>query len=239
MSGPKIAAIYGLIPNKLGLCGPRQDLLRKFITGQLSIPQTIPVLEKFEAAYPYYQLIAKKNRISSPFNKRVVEAYWLGNNLLNKVKISDLRQLIVEKFSGPGRLPKKLALEKAAKIPDDSRPHHSFHVMVLGSITGSIDFTNKVKLQDTCRIGWGRIQEIKKNKIVVGYNPLVVKKTIDFGRAKKKELIWDKDILPSVKIGDWISFHWNYAMQILNEENIINLHKYTQGTLNSLLPLKK
>ena len=99
MFGPKIAAIYGLIPNRLGLCGPRQELLKKFIIGKLSIHEIIPVLEKFEAAYPYYQLIAQKNKIiSGPFNKKVVEAYWLGNELLEKITTDDLRQLITEKF---------------------------------------------------------------------------------------------------------------------------------------------
>ena len=252
MSGPKIAAIYGLIPNRLGLCGPRQELLKKFIIGKLSIPEVIPALEKFEAAYPYYQLIAQKNRIANgPFNKKVVEAYWLGNELLEKIATDDLRQLIIERFSGPGLLSKAEALKRAKKIPDNSKPHHSFHVMVLGSITGSIDFTGKTKLKDICRIGWGRVlnlkskntrpasldeagEKIKTGKITINYNPLTGSKIIKFGAPIEKEIIWDKEILPSVKIGDWVSFHWNYALQVLNEENIVNLYKYTKNTLDSI-----
>jgi len=240
MSGPKIAALYGLIPNRLGLCGPRQELLKKFIIGELSIPQIIPVLEKFEAAYPYYQLIAQKNKIANgPFNKKVVEAYWLGNELLEKISTDDLRQLITEKFSKPGLLSKAEAIKRAKKIPENSKPHHSFHVMVLGSITGSIDFTGKTKLKDICRVSWGRVikkSKIKnqKSKLTVSCNPLTGNEIIKFGKDRKKELNWDQDILPEVKIGDWVSFHWNYAMQQLNEENIINLHKYTQNTLDTL-----
>jgi len=75
MSGPKIAALYGLIPNQLGFCGPQQDVLKKFITGKIIIPEVLPVLKKFEAAYAYYELIAQKNEIKTgPFNKKVVEA---------------------------------------------------------------------------------------------------------------------------------------------------------------------
>jgi hypothetical protein len=50
MSGPKIAALYGLIPNELGLCGMADDQkkLREFIQGRLSIPEIIPALKKFE-----------------------------------------------------------------------------------------------------------------------------------------------------------------------------------------------
>ena len=242
MFGPKIAAIYGLIPNRLGLCGPRQELLKKFIIGKLSIHEIIPVLEKFEAAYPYYQLIAQKNKIiSGPFNKKVVEAYWLGNELLEKITTDDLRQLITEKFSKPGLLSKTEAARRAKKIPEGSKPHHSFHVMVLGSITGSIDFTGKTKLKDTCRVGWGRVirlktknEKLKTGAIIISYNPLVGSKTIKFGPPIKKEIAWDKEILPAIKVGDWVSFHWNWAIQKLNEENIINLHKYTQNTIDSL-----
>jgi len=235
MSGPKIAALYGLIPNRLGLCGPRQDLLKKFLIGKLLINEIIPVLEKFEAAYPYYQLIAQKNNIvSGPFNKKVVEAYWLGNELLEKITADDLRQLITEKFSKPGLLSKKEATSRAKKIPENSKPHHSFHVMVLGSITGSIDFTGKTKLKDVCRIGWGRVRSIRKDKLTVIGDPLVGSKIIKFGAPVKKEITWDKEILPSVKIGDWISFHWNHAMQILAEKDIVNLYKYTQNTLDTL-----
>jgi hydrogenase maturation factor len=239
MSGPKIAALYGLIPNKLGLCGPQQDLLKKFIAGKISIPEIIPILKKFEAAYAYYQLIAQKNKITSPFNKKVVEAYWLGNKLLDKFTASDLRKLINERFCRPGLLFKKEAARRASLVPENSKPHHSFHVLVLGSITDSVDFTGKTKLKDICRIAWGRVvkkSKIKnqKSKITVSYNPLIGKNKIKFGPPIRKDINWDKEILPKVKIGDWVSFHWNFAIQKLNEENIINLYKYTQNTLNSL-----
>jgi hydrogenase maturation factor len=223
-------------------------LLKQFITGKLSIPQIIPTLEKFEAAYAYYQLIARKNKIASPFNKKVVEAYWLGNELLDKFTAKDLQELIIGQFCRPGLLSKKEARKRAALVPANSKPHHSFHVLVLGSITGRVDFTGNAKLKDTCRVGWGRV--IKKSKItsaraqgegknqktklIVSYNPLIGEDKIKLGRPIKKMVNWDKEILPKVKIGDWVSFHWDYAIQKLNEQNIVNLYKYTQNTLTSL-----
>jgi len=234
MSGPRIAALYGLIPNRLGLCGPQQELLKKFISGKLSIPEIIPTLEKFEAAYAYYKFIAHKNKIASPFNKKVVEAYWLGNELLDKFTAEDLRELIIKRFCRPGLLSKKEAIVRAKLIPEGSKPHHSFHVLVLGSVTGSVDFSGKTKLKDVCRVGWGQATQLKKNKIVVSYAPLAGKKNIVFGKLVKKTINWDKEILPEIEVGDWVSFHWKHAIQKLNEENIINLYKYTQNTLDSL-----
>jgi len=240
MSGPKIAALYGLIPNRLGFCGPRQEILKKFLAGKLGIVDVIPVLEKFEAAYSYYELIAQKNKIKTgPLNKRVVEAYWIGNELLEKVTADDLRQLIIKKFTKPGLLSKKEAEARAKSIPENSKPHHSFHVLILGSITGRVDFAEDTKLKDTCRINWGRVIKIpntkkQKAKITVRCHPLVGKKIIKLGKAVKKEVIWDKEILSLLKIGDWVSLHWNHAIQILRERDIINLHKYTQNTLDGL-----
>ena len=160
-SGPKLAALYGLIPNTLGFCGPQQDKLKKFIKGKLGIPDIIPVLEKFEAAYAYYELIAQKNKIKAgPFNKKVVEAYWIGNELLEEVKIDDLRKMISENFSRPGLLSKEAAAKKAEEISNNSKPHHSFHILVLGSITGRVNFEGDTKLKDICRVGWGRVTKI-------------------------------------------------------------------------------
>jgi len=239
MSGPKIAALYGLIPNELGFCGPRQEILKKFIAGKLGILDVVPVLEKFEAAYPYYELIANKNKIKTgPFNKKVVEAYWIGNELLDKVTVKDLRRLIIDKFTKPGLLSKKEADLKAKLIPENSKPHHSFHVLIMGSVTGRVDFTGNTKLKDICRISWGKVKKLKikskKPKIVVIYNPLFGKKILELGKPTEKEINWDKQILPEIKEGDWVSFHWNHAIQILKENDILNLYKYTQNTLESL-----
>ncbi len=241
MSGPKIAALYGLIPNELGLCGPKEDQekLRQFIRGELNIPSIVGVLKKFQAAYQYYELIARVNRISAgPLNKRVVEAYWLGNELLEKITVDDMRKLIVDRFSGPGLLAKNIAIKKAVQIPENSKPHHSFHVLVLGAITGSVDFTGNTKLKDICRVGWGRVNRKSqmangKAKIIVDCQPLVGDKKIEFGKVIKKELVWDSEILPEAEVGNWVSFHWNHAIQILNEDNVVNLYKYTKNTLDS------
>lgn len=243
MSGLKLAALYSLKPHLLGLCGPReaakQKILFKYLAGEdISSKKIREVLKKFTGAYSYYQLIAKSNKINDPFDEEVIRAYWLGNELLNRIKITDLRKIIAKDFSRPGLLPKNAVLKKSKEIPKGSGPHHSFHVLVIGSVTGSINFAN-TKLKDLCRIGWGKI--IKrlqvtsfKFKVLVEYQPLVGKKILKLGKLRKKEVIWDKKIVPEVKIGDWVSFHWDQLVQVLTKEDLANLKKYTLNTLNSL-----
>ena len=242
MSGLKLAALYGLRPHLLGLCGPeeaqKQGLLRRFLRGEIPHYQFLSVMQQFKGAYSYYELIARKNKIKTgPFNKKVVEAYWIGNELLEKVTEQDLRQMMIKKFSGPGLLSKEAAFEKAARVTRKAKPHHSFHVLVIGSVTGSVDFKN-TRLKDLCRIGWGRVKDLKgkneKGKIIVECQPVVGEKKIKFGKPVKKEIYWDREILPDIKIGDWVSFHWNWAVQKLRERDIINLYHYTKNTLESL-----
>lgn len=244
MSGLKIAALYGLRPHTLGLCGPKealeQELLKKFLRGKIPHYQILSVMKRFKGAFPYYELIAGKNKVKTgAFNKKVVEAYWIGNGLLDKVSAADLREMVIGKFSGSGLLPRAIAEKKAALIPEGSKPHHSFHVLVIGSVTGSVDFEGNTRLKDICRVGWGRVikkpkTKDKKPKITIEYQPLVGKREIKFGKAVKKEILYDPEFLSGVEKGDWVSFHWGWAVQKLREEDIVNLYKYTKNTLVSL-----
>ena len=228
--GLKLAALYGIRPHQLGFCGSqnKRGVLLNYLKNK-NVPdkKVREVLKSFKAAYPYLKLIAKSSGIKDPFNERVVRAYWVGNGLLDKVKISDLREMIFEEFSRPGLLPKEIAVEKAQSIPEDSKPHHSFHVLVVGSISGRIVLEGKLK--DLCRISWGRVEsKIKNQKLKVIYQPLVGNK---LGKPLKKIIDWDKDLVPNVKVGDWVSFHWNQAVEVLTDADRENLEKYTKLSL--------
>lgn len=240
-SGLSTAAAYGLVPNRLGYCGPREAKKRKrlsdFLQGKVNESEILPIMKQFEGAYYYYQLIAQKNNIKDPFDKKVVEAYWIGNNLLEKVKTADLRKMAIKNFTKPGLLPLKVAQERAKLIPENSKPHHSFHVLAFGTITGRIDL-DSVKLKDICRVGWGKIISFKDGnlnpRVVVKYQPLIKSSNVKLGKLIVKEIEWNKDIIPEIKIGDRVSFHWGMLVQILTKRDAANLKKYTQNTLKSL-----
>lgn len=208
MSGLKIAALYGIIPHQLGFCGPLDKTatgkLLDFLSGKAVLEKEIRnILREFKGAFSYYESIAKSNKIRDPFDERVVKAYWLGNKLLEKAKIS-------EKF-----------------------PFHLFHVLKVGSITGRIVLRGK--LLDLCRISWGQVEEIKKIKVLIRYQPLrKYKKRFSLDKLTKKEVSWNKSIAPVIKTGQMVSLHWNYIIQVLNKKELNNLKKYTQITLKKI-----
>jgi hydrogenase maturation factor len=234
-SGLKIAAAYSLPSFSLGFCGPQDKTSRKilldFVAGKPGLEAKVRgIFEQFEAAYHYYQLIAKKNNIADPLDERVVRAFWVGNSLLEKVNAEDLKKLILSDFCRPGLLTKAQAEEKVKTVREGARPHHSFHVLVLGAIAGRVRL-ERVML-DLCRVGWGRVTKIQNSKFKIqNYKPLVIGKKIELGKEIEKEITWDEKVVPEVRTGDWVSFHWGQACEVLTPAEVKNLEHYTQKTV--------
>lgn len=244
MRGIRIAALYGFYPHRFGFCGLQKNSAKKilldYLSGKKISEQKIrKILETFRGSFSYYKLIAKSNGIKDSFDEKVVKAYWLGNQLLEKVPIDSLKEMIVKEFSGPGLLSKKIAEKKANEIPLTSRAHHSFHVLVIGSVSGRLVL--KGNLLDICRIGWGKVIRLEKKKTenicraIIEYQPLQKrKKRYSLGKPIHKIVFWDKRFIPEIKVGDRVATHWNYIIQILSTKDLVNLEKYTQATINSL-----
>jgi len=232
--GIKLACQYSYRPFSLRLCGPESQEAVKFMINYLlgeikSEAKVKKILKKFAGAFAYYQLIAQANKIKDPFNKKVVEAYWKGNQLLEKIKPADLKTLIFSKFSGPGLMTREKALQKIKSLPKQVKPQHSFHVLYLGSVTGRVNLRGK--LIDICRISWGQVKKVKKDKFEVVYQPLILKRKPHLGRVIRKEIDYEPNFAGKIKKGDWVSFHWNLVCEKLNEQDIKNLKKYTELNL--------
>jgi len=240
MSALKLAISYSLPSYQLGFCGPQEakdkKILLDFVNGEKVNEKLVKeALMKFEAPYPYFKLIAKSNGIADPFDERVVKAMWVGNELLDNVKTQDLRNLIRTEFAKPGLLSLKEAEARANKVPDGAVPHHSFHVLILGPVTGRVKLEGT--MLDLCRIGWGRVTKIKDQrskikKLKVRYRPLVLGQKIKLGEEVEREIEWNKNIVPKVKIGDWVSFHWGQVCKVLNPDEVKNLEHYTKKTID-------
>lgn len=238
MAGLKIAALYSYPPQRFGLCGmgrkEKGPEIFHFLLGK-RVSNIRKILEGFEGALLYYKLIAKENKISDSFNEKVVRAYWVGNELLEKVKVSKLRELVKKYLKKP----------KLAKIlPEIARAHHSFHVLVAGPKQKDLTLTEGMK--DLCKISWGKILKIANCKLQivnleVEYQPLLKEREWFLGKSKKRKIFWDERILPKVKVGDFISFHWDFALERLSKKDLEKLKKYTQISIGiaNLLKLKE
>lgn len=211
--GISLACKYSYVPNKLGYCGPagaNEELLDYIVSG-IGESNVVKLLKRFEGLYPYLKLIAEKNG-KMPFDFDVVEAYWIGNELLENISTDDLKNLIVDDFSV--YLTKSVAKELADDVPKDAKAHHSFHVLhilSLRSLTGRVPAGEDTL--EKCAISCGKVintwTDLKVN--VNGIN---------------RNVQWEKKLLSDVKVGDIVSIHWNLAVEVLVSQRVENLRKY-------------
>jgi len=98
MNGVLRCARYAFSPNKLKYCGPdRNSELFSYISKRISDQGLVELLDDFKVMYPYLKLIADENGIKDVFDERVVEAYWIGNNLLDGVSIRGFWDELMER----------------------------------------------------------------------------------------------------------------------------------------------
>src|SRR3989344_1085829 len=111
--GLLICAKYSSAPNFFGYCGPpKNSALVDHLREKVGDREVENILSRFDSLYLNLRLIAIENKISDPFDQKVVEAYWIGNNLLHNIKSKNYAALLGEKFE----LEKKINRNKYAKL---------------------------------------------------------------------------------------------------------------------------
>ena len=231
MNGLRCAALYSLTTNRLGYCGPKSafSVFENFILNGVGAEKVKALLERFEGVYPYLQVIAEKNNLES-FDEQVVDAYWLGNRLLDSMNAEDIKE-IINKLSERG-LPKIVADKLIARVPKNSIPHHSFNVIFVGvgTVTGSVPAN--LKNMNSCMVNWGRVVEAG-NQLAVETQELCYDNGY-FLKPATKRISFNKALLGSIKQGDFVSFHWDNAVEVLSEEHRKGLERYTQKIISAV-----
>ncbi len=237
--GFKIAGLYGLRPNRLNFCGPEKEeerqLIYDYICGKKDFDYNtlFNIFSQFTGAFTYYKLIAEKNLIKNPFDEKVVRAYWIGNDLLEKINKNDMVQMIANNFLELGLV--EMANLRIENLPSSAKPHHSFNVYYLGAVSGTITFNDLIL--DLCRIGWGKVKKvfIKEGVVDVVYMPIIKKREkFVFGRPVEKKRMWDKNLIPKIKKGDWVTFHWGQIVEKISRKEVAELKKYTENTIKNI-----
>lgn len=236
LAGLALCSRFSYPPNSLSLCGPHKPRdLNWYAVSQTADKGTFEILSQFSTLFPYLCLIASQNKINDPFDCRVVEAYWLGNTLLNYIPTS----LFINHLSDNLGVKKKIGRKDLHllfdKVGEGATPHHSFHVLNVYKRTGHLDIKHTIETMDACLINWGRVKKILAHSLIVETKPLtIINGKLSFGSKKERHLLSQgtKDILfGKVKIGDFVSYHWGYFCQKLSQVQLKNLIYYTSFSL--------
>jgi hypothetical protein len=207
---------YGFMPNRLRYRGgDKNRLLFDHAVEQVVDRGLSAHLKECTGVLPYLQLIARANGIANPFDPRVVDAYWIGNGLLNHVEVRQLYDSLLERFGKQlqGRT-RDLVLGKA---PAGARPHHSFHVLDVHSRVG--DFDQTLPTMDHCRVSWGTVVEVDSGELVVDRVPLVlVQGKLVLGDVIRERVvrpIEGRGFVEQATVGDTVSIRWGWTCEVL------------------------
>lgn len=243
LDGTLLAAKYAFMPNKLRYCGgDKNGEIFNYVVSSFSDGGLTQLLREFSTMYPYLKLIAQANKISDPFDYRVVEAYWVGNDLLHNVDMKNFYRYMVDEQKLKKSFKPKLLEKVFGKINYGAKPHHSWHVFNIPKRTGHYPVEHTLETLDKCRISWGKIKSIQPGKsqlatvAIVEYDPLIIKgNKLVIGDARDKEVWLDldkKSFVGSAKPGDLVSLHWDWVCDYLTASQLANLKKWTQHNLN-------
>ena len=236
-SGPVLFARYAYSPNRLGLCGPEDaEALFGEATGGGDDRQLRHLAQGFEGAYPYLQLIAAANGIEDPLDLRVVDAYWLGSPLLDRVTPGAFADSLRTRFRPrTGRVAWRW-LEAAA--PAGGRPVHAFHVLdvfpKVGLMRGE-QADRVIETMDACRVRWGRVVERIDDQLIVNVVPLrLAGGELELGPAEVRRVTaWrgGTGFVGRVDPGDVVSVHWDWACEVLGDDALRRLIAWTRAQL--------
>jgi len=235
--GPIRFARYAFGPNRFGYCGPDEatELFQQATLGR-DLPRLRELAGQFEGAFPYLRLIALGNGIADPLAADVVEAYWLGNPLADRVRPADFGRSLEERFRK--RIRDDGWRWLGGKPEAGAAPNHAFHVLdvfpKVGLLrTGAVD--DALSVMDSCRIRWGRVLERDGDSLVVSAVPLEsAAGKLRLGEPRVQRIRgwvdgagFVEDALP----GDVVAIHWDWACERLDAARLTALRRSTAAEL--------
>lgn len=230
--GPVRFARYAYPPNLLGFCGPdrSRELLERAAAGVCD-PDLRRLASGFEGAWPYLTLIAAANGLADPLDASVVEAYWLGNALLDAVSPALLFESLEERFGGRER---RAWVGLRDRMSVQARPHHGFHVFSvypwMGLLRGGV-VDEPLQVLDRCRIRWGQVVEVGPTSALVRSRHLTWDgRALGLGAPTVEQVRHTDEgttLTPELAVGQWCSLHWDWVCEPLDRAALGALQHHT------------
>ncbi|MCH6468586.1 DUF6390 family protein [Sinomonas terrae] len=233
IDGAQLFVRYAYPPNARGSCGPPDsDALLQYGQSGVTDSGLRELAKGFAGAWPYLELIATATGIRDPLDHRVVEAYWVGNRLLDRVGVTNIGNSMEERFRARTGLQFPHLIEG---VLAGGVPHHSFHVFEiypwLGLLQDDRRSTTALEVLDRCSIRWGEVLAVTGDEVVV----------------RSRTLAWDGSVLavgPDVvetakyavagtafvsdlTVGDVVSLHWDWVCDRLTTAQLAQLRHFT------------
>jgi hypothetical protein len=240
--GAAMFARYAYPPNELGYCGSGNggDLL-EFAHQQGDLDAPTPGLDMveraraFDGAWPYLEYLADVAGSDSVMDRRVVEAYWVGNDLLRAGDPAHFANTVRSTFAS------QLGADWPA-LTSGSGPeplaNHCFHVFTIYPWIGVLRRSGAeaaLRVLDRCRIRWGRVDSVEGEVVGVQCRPLTWSGSelrLGAPRPERARLAANGlSLAGTVRPGSWVSLHWDWVCDELNHDQLKTLLGVTNRQL--------
>jgi hypothetical protein len=237
VSGAILFARYAYPPNELGYCGPADNRsLLEYGSTQTVDRGLLQLAQGFSGAWPYLEFIARATGIESPLDRRVVEGYWLGGPLIDRIDMKTFGNALYDRFRRTAGAKGWSFLSEA--IPEGAVPDHSFHVFGVYPWVGLLR-TGRAKTPleqlDKCRIRWGQVVSVDGDQVAVLSRPLTYDgRELGVGEPRVEIVRHSIDgtgFLGALRPGEWVSMHWHWICDRLSRRQ---LHLIRRSTLRQL-----
>lgn len=228
-------ARYAYPPNSLGYCGPDDSsALFEYGSGAVMDGGLRALAQEFEGAWPYLELIASGSGLD-PLDLDVVEAYWIGNALLDRVDISAFGSSMRDRFHGRAGTSWESLTDA---LDGGGKPSHGFHVFCVYPWVGlmrSGPVQQPLHVLDRCRIRSGEVLEIDGDVAQVRTRPLVLENDrLAVGPEGVEAVRWasgGQGLSPHIRPGDSVALHWDWVCELLDRRSRLMLESETSAVL--------
>lgn len=232
INGAQLFVRYAYPPNSRGSCGPPDsDALLQYGQSGVTDPGLRELARGFAGAWPYLELIAGATGTPDPLDYRVVEAYWVGNSLLDSVGVRSIGNSMEDRFRARTghQFPHLMEGVLAGGVP-----HHSFHVLEiypwLGLLRDDRRSATALNVLDQCRIRWGEVVAVSGDDAMVRSQPLVWDgMALSLGEAvieTAKYAVAGSGFIDGLAVGDMVSLHWDWVCDRLTAGQLHKLRHY-------------
>lgn len=209
-------ARYAYPPNELGYCGPEG-------AEAMLAPEAAAEIErrarKFEGAWSYLEYLAESVGRTDPLDVDVVDAYWVGSELLDEVDPAGLVARLEARFRGQVGGTWRTASARASA-------HHSFQVFEVYPWAGLLREGRPpgpaVQVLDRCRIRVGEVTAVEGEQVTVSSRPLVWDGAVLHETGPVTETArWSVDgssLIDVPAVGDTVALHWDWVCDVIGPE---------------------
>lgn len=228
---------FAFPPNLEGYCGsPQSEELFAYSAGLQAPDPGLEVLARsFEGAWPYLELLNSAAHSDDPLSAEVVEAYWIGNPLLTKVRAGDWGNHLADRFdSRSGADLNRIT----ANVGAGALPNHAFHVFGvypwIGLLRQGIGGSEPLRVLDRCRVRWGTVLSVEGDTATVRSRSLAwTGAVLSLGEpvVETVECGADGGLAGMLIPGDLVAMHWNWVCQHLSRSQVRWLDRVTRSQL--------